>query len=99
MRFTVGIRTDQTAITESVCRAVQAVDPDLPVAKFTTLTTLIDRSMTADRFSMLLVRLDYGAHSSFRRHIRRNQADRIVVAVLEVDVALCVYAQAFWASE
>jgi predicted permease len=55
MQFAVRTRTDQTAITESVRQAVHAVDPDLPVAKFTTLATLVDRSMTADRFSMLLV--------------------------------------------
>jgi putative ABC transport system permease protein len=42
-------------ITESVRQAVHAVDPDLPVAKFATLTTLVEHSMTADRFSMLLV--------------------------------------------
>jgi predicted permease len=55
MQFAVRTRTDQTAIAESVRQAVHAVHPDLPVAKFTTLATLVDRSMTADRFSMLLV--------------------------------------------
>jgi predicted permease len=55
MQFAVRTRTDQIEITESVRQAVHAVDPDLPVAKFTTLATLVDRSMTADRFSMLLV--------------------------------------------
>jgi predicted permease len=55
MQFAVRTRTDQTTITESVRQAVHAVDPDLPVAKFTTLAILVDRSMTADRFSMLLV--------------------------------------------
>jgi predicted permease len=55
MQFAVRTRADQTAITESVRQAVHAVDPDLPVAKFAALATLVDRSMTADRFSMLLV--------------------------------------------
>jgi ABC-type antimicrobial peptide transport system permease subunit len=55
MQFAVSTRIDRTVITESVRQAVQAVDPDLPVAKFATLTTLVDQSMTADRFSMLLV--------------------------------------------
>jgi putative ABC transport system permease protein len=55
MQFAVRTKTDQTAITESVRQTVHAVDPDLPVAKFETLATLVDRSMTADRFSMLLV--------------------------------------------
>ena len=55
MQFAVRTRTDQTAITESVRQAVHAIDPDLPVAKFATLATLVDISMTAGRFSMLLV--------------------------------------------
>jgi ABC-type antimicrobial peptide transport system permease subunit len=55
MQFAVLTRTDQTATMEDMRGAVHAVDPDLPVAKFATLATLVDRSMTADRFSMLLV--------------------------------------------
>jgi predicted permease len=55
MQFAVRTRTDQTVTMEDMRRAVHAVDPDLPVAKFATLATLVDRSMTADRFSMLLV--------------------------------------------
>jgi predicted permease len=55
MQFAVRTRTDQTSIAESVRQAVHVVDPDLPVAKFATLAILVDISMTADRFSMLLV--------------------------------------------
>ncbi len=55
MQFAVRTRTEQAATVESVRQAVSAVDSDLPVAKFATLATLVDRSMTADRFSMLLV--------------------------------------------
>ena len=55
MQFAVRTRTDETAVAESVRQAVQAVDPDLPVAKLTSLSILVDRSMTADRFSVLLV--------------------------------------------
>ena len=55
MQFAVRGKADPATITDSVRQAVHAVDPDLPVAKFATLTTLVDRSMTADRFSMLLV--------------------------------------------
>jgi predicted permease len=55
MQFAVRTRMDQTAIAESVRQAVFAVDPDLPVAKLATLVTLVDKSTTADRFSMLLV--------------------------------------------
>ena len=55
MQFAVRASADPATITESVRQAVHAVDPDLPVAKLATLATLVDRSMTADRFSMLLV--------------------------------------------
>ncbi len=55
MQFVVRTKGDSTVIADSVRQAVHSVDPDLPVAKFTTLTTLVDQSLTADRFSMLLV--------------------------------------------
>ena len=31
------------------------MDPDLPIANFVTLTTLVDASMTSDRFAMLVL--------------------------------------------
>jgi len=34
---------------------VHEVDPDLPIANLATLTTVVDTSMTVDRFSMLLL--------------------------------------------
>lgn len=55
MQFAIRTKTDSIPIGESVRQTVHTVDPDLPVAKFATLTTLVDKSMTADRFSMLLV--------------------------------------------
>jgi putative ABC transport system permease protein len=55
MQFAVRAKADPLTIKESVRQAVHAVDPDLPLAKFAMLTTLVDTSMTADRFSMLLV--------------------------------------------
>jgi len=55
MQFAVRTKIDSTAITESVRQAIHAVDPNLPIAKFATLTTLVDNSLTADRFSMLMV--------------------------------------------
>lgn len=55
MQFAIRTKTDASAITESVRQAVHAVDPDLPIAKLATLTTMVDNSMAADRFSMLLV--------------------------------------------
>jgi putative ABC transport system permease protein len=55
MQFAVRSKADPSSMTESVRQAVYAIDPDLPLAKFTALTTLVDVSMTADRSSMLLV--------------------------------------------
>ncbi|MGA2890906.1 MAG: ABC transporter permease [Terracidiphilus sp.] len=55
MQFAVRTRIDDASIAESVRQAVHTVDPDLPVAKFSTLTTLVNTSMTADRFSVILV--------------------------------------------
>jgi MacB-like periplasmic core domain len=46
MQFAVPTQADPTSITGSVRQAVHAVDADLPVAKFATLATLIDNSMT-----------------------------------------------------
>ncbi len=55
MQFAVRTKADPAAITGSLRAAVHAVDPDLPLAKVATLTTMVDESMTADRFSMILV--------------------------------------------
>ena len=55
MQFAVRTRVNDAAIAESVRIAVRAVDPELPVAKFVTLTTLVDASMSADRFAVVLV--------------------------------------------
>ena len=55
MQFAVRTKIDDASIEESIRQAVHAVDPDLPIAKFATLATLVDSSMTADRFSMILV--------------------------------------------
>ena len=55
MQFAVRTKADPASITGSIRQAVHAVDPDLPIAKLATLTTMVNDSMTADRFSMLLV--------------------------------------------
>jgi putative ABC transport system permease protein len=55
MQFAVRSKGDLATISDSVRQAVHAVDPELPVAKFAPLATLVENSMTADRFSMLLV--------------------------------------------
>lgn len=43
------------SITDSLRQAVRAVDPDLPIAKVTTLTTLVDESMAQQKFSVYLI--------------------------------------------
>jgi predicted permease len=55
MQFALRTGIDDQSMAESVRQAVHAVDPDLPVAKFATLTRLVDTSMTADRLSVMLV--------------------------------------------
>jgi predicted permease len=55
MQYAIRTKTDPDSIAGSVREAVHSVDPDLPVANFATLTTLVDTSLTADRFAMLLL--------------------------------------------
>jgi len=55
MQYAVRAKGDPAAIAGSVQQAVHAVDPELPVANFATLTTLVESSLTADRFAMLLL--------------------------------------------
>jgi predicted permease len=55
MQYAVRAKGDPATITAGVRKAVNAVDPDLPIANYATLTTLVDTSMTADRFAMLLL--------------------------------------------
>jgi len=53
----VALRTsaDPAPMTASVREAMRSVDPDLPLAKVATLTSLVDRSLTQPRFAMLLL--------------------------------------------
>jgi predicted permease len=53
MRVALRSKTDPTSMTGSVREAIHSLDPDLPIAKVATLTTLVDNSMTQPRFSML----------------------------------------------
>jgi putative ABC transport system permease protein len=46
---------DATSVTGSVREAINKLDPDLPMAKVTTLTNLVDDSLAQPRFSMLLL--------------------------------------------
>ncbi|MGA8553689.1 MAG: ABC transporter permease, partial [Candidatus Acidiferrales bacterium] len=55
MQYAVRAEGDPAHITAGVRQAVNAVDPDLPIANFVTLTTLVDASMTSDRFAMLVL--------------------------------------------
>jgi putative ABC transport system permease protein len=55
MQFALRTQSDPAYIAGSVRQAVHEVDSDLPIADFATLTTLVDPSMSADRFSMLLL--------------------------------------------
>jgi putative ABC transport system permease protein len=55
MQYAVRTKADAASIAASVREAVHAVDPDLPLANFAPLTTLVDASMISDRFSTLLI--------------------------------------------
>lgn len=55
MQYAVRTQSDPSAMAGSVRKAVNSVDPDLPIANFATMNTLVDASLTADRFSMLLI--------------------------------------------
>jgi predicted permease len=47
--------SDAASLTGNVREAIGKLDPDLPMAKVTTLTTLVDNSLAQPRFSMLLL--------------------------------------------
>jgi predicted permease len=47
--------SDAGSLTGNVREAIDKLDPDLPIAKITTLTTLLDNSLAQPRFSMLLL--------------------------------------------
>jgi putative ABC transport system permease protein len=55
MQYAVRTKADPDSLAGSVREAVHSVDPDLPIANFATLTTLVDTSLTADRLAMLLL--------------------------------------------
>jgi predicted permease len=48
-------KVDPASLTDDVRNALRAVDPDLPLAKITTLKTIVDDSMTLPRFAMLVL--------------------------------------------
>lgn len=55
MQVAVRANGDPQSLIQSVRKAVGAVDPSLPLAKVSTLTTLVDNSLTQPRFAMLLL--------------------------------------------
>jgi len=55
MRVALRTKVDPASMTGSVREAIRSIDSDLPLAKVTTLTTLVDDSMSQPRFSMLLL--------------------------------------------
>jgi predicted permease len=55
MQYAIRTKADPDSIAGSIREAVHSVDPDLPVANFAPLTALVDTSLTADRFAMLLL--------------------------------------------
>jgi putative ABC transport system permease protein len=55
MQYAVRTKADPESAGLSIQDAVHAVDPDLPVAKMATLTTLVNNSVVADRLATLLV--------------------------------------------
>jgi len=55
MQYALRLRGDAGGIAAQVRKAVDGVDPDLPVAQFAELRTMVDASMTADRFALLLL--------------------------------------------
>ncbi len=55
MHVAVRARGEPAALVSSVRGAVRAIDPDLPLAKVETLSSIVDDAMAQPRFSMLLV--------------------------------------------
>jgi predicted permease len=55
MQFAVKTKLDATTISNAIRDAIHSIDPDLPIANFTPLSTLVDDSMTVDRFATLLI--------------------------------------------
>jgi predicted permease len=48
-------KVDPASLTDGVRNALRSVDPDLPMAKISTLDTIVDDSMTLPRFAMFVL--------------------------------------------
>ncbi len=55
MQYALRLRGDGSGIATQVRKAIDGVDPALPIAQFAELQTMVDASMTADRFALLLL--------------------------------------------
>jgi predicted permease len=55
MQMALRTAADPNSVVGSVREAVRATDPDLPIAKLTSLTALVDDSLAPARFAMLLL--------------------------------------------
>lgn len=55
MHVVVRTRADPMSMTSGIRSAIHSVDSDLPMAKLTTLTTIVQNSRAQPRFSMLLL--------------------------------------------
>ena len=55
MNAVVEARVEPASLTAASRAAVQAVDPNLPIANVETLTGIVDDSLTAQRFAMMLL--------------------------------------------
>ena len=55
MQYALRLRGGTAGISAAVRQAVDGVDPQLPIAGLTELQTLVDASMSADRFALLLL--------------------------------------------
>ena len=55
MQFVVRTKADPASLSLQIRRIVRSIDAGIPVADLTTLHEIVDSSMTAERFSMLLL--------------------------------------------
>jgi predicted permease len=55
MHVAIRARAEPAALVSSVRAAIAAIDPDLPLARIATLSSIVDDAMAQPRFSMLLV--------------------------------------------
>lgn len=55
MQVAVHTQGDPLLATDSIRRAIHSIDPDLPVAKVTTLSTLVNNAIKEPRFAMVLL--------------------------------------------